>query len=405
LRRAIPSKGVGSVAQPEWLERLPAHVSFPLAESVNRCKLSPLVRTGDRVRLGTALAEGPALVLHASTSGVVESVDDGSIVVRCEPPADHKPSSVEAPDQETLAEFAREAGLVGMGGSLFPASIKFKAAAHIETLVINAVECEPGIQIDEALLLHEAEDVLSGIACLAGALGVRRTVLAVKRASTEHLVPFTARCKADVLRMNNCYPAGAEKLIVARLTGRMPPAGVLPMSLGILVVSVASLWAIGRRLRLGEPVVWRPLTLTAPGHPVRNLIVPVGTPTRHLLELYGIPFDPQTQLLVTGGLMMGAQAQPETAVTKGTNAVFVKPLASRLTKPEDPCILCGACFDACPLGLHPSGMAERIKARQSSAALSAQLRECFLCGACSAVCPSNIPLAQYFRAAKAKGSR
>jgi len=76
-----------------------------------------------------------------------------------------------------------------------------------------------------------------------------------------------------------------------------------------------------------------------------------------------------------------------------------------LTKPEDPCILCGACFDACPLGLHPSGMAERIKARQSSAALSAQLRECFLCGACSAVCPSNIPLAQYFRAAKAKGSR
>jgi len=405
LRRAIPSKGEGLVAKPEWLARLPERVFFPLVESVNRCKLIPLVRQGDRVRLGEPLAEGEALVVHASCAGVVESVDTLSISVRCEPPANHNPVPGKAHGHEDLADFARDAGLVGMGGSLFPSAIKFKAATKIDTLVINAVECEPGIQIDEALLLYDADDVQAGLDCLAGALGVRRTVLAVKRASAGHLAPFAARCKADVLRMNNRYPAGAEKLIVARLTGRMPPAGVLPMSLGILVISVASLWAIGRRLRLGEPVMWRPLTLTAPEHPVRNLIVPVGTPLRHLLEVYGIPFDPQTHLLVTGGLMMGAQAQPETAVTKGTNAVFVNPLAVRLTKPEDPCILCGACFDACPLGLHPSGMAERIKAGKASAALSAQLRECFLCGACSAVCPSNIPLAQYFREAKAKGVR
>lgn len=405
MRRAISSKGEGAVGRPKWLERLPDIVTFQLAESVNRCKLVPLVRQGNRVCFGDPLAEGPALVMHASASGVIELADESSISIRCEPQVDHNTVPGKAPGQEDLADFAREAGLVGMGGSMFPSSIKFKAARQIETLVINAVECEPGIQIDEALLLHEADDVLAGIDCLAGALGIRRTVMAVKGVSAGHFASFAARCQADVLRMNNRYPAGAEKLIVARLTRRMPPAGVLPASLGILVVSVASLWAIGRRLRLGEPVVWRPLTLTAPGHPVRNLIVPVGTPIRHLLDFCGIPFDPQTQLLVTGGLMMGAQAQPESPVTKGTNAVFVQPLAARLTKPEEPCILCGACFDACPLGLHPSGMAERIKAGQSSAALSAQLRECFLCGACSAVCPSNIPLAHYFREAKAKGAR
>lgn len=403
MRRAIRSKGENSVAKPEWLARLPGRVFLPLAESVNRCKLSRLVSSGDRVHCGAPLAEGSALVMHASIPAVVESVDESKIVLQNAPQADPIPVTVDVPDQAHLPDFAREAGLVGMGGSMFPSSIKFKAARQIETLVINAVECEPGIHIDEALLLNEADDVLAGIDCLAGALGVRRTVMAVKGVSAGHFTSFAARCQADVLRMNNRYPAGAEKLIVARLAGRMSPAGVLPMSLGILVVSVASLWAIGRRLRLGEPVVWRPLTLTAPGYPVRNLIVPVGTPIGHLLEQYGIPFDPQTHLLVTGGLMMGAQAQPETAVTKGTNAVFVQPLAARLTKPEEPCILCGACFDACPLGLHPSGMAERIKAGQSSTALSAQLRECFLCGACSAVCPADIPLAQYFREAKAKG--
>jgi electron transport complex protein RnfC len=403
LRRAIPSNADGAVEKPVWLERLPTCVCFPLSEAVNRCRLDPLVRQGDRVRFGEPLAEGPALVMHSSCAGMVESVDALAIAVRCAPGGESKPVPVGAPRKDTLADFAREAGLVGMGGSLFPSSIKFKAATQIDTLVINAVECEPGVRIDEALLLHEADDVQAGLDCLAGALGTRRTVLAVKRASAGHLAPFAARCKADMLRMNNRYPAGAEKLIVARLTGKMPPAGVLPMRLGILVISVASLWAIGRRLRRGEPVVWRPLTLTVPGSSPRNLIVPVGTPLGHLLEVYGIPFDPQTHLLVTGGLMMGAQAHQETAVTKGTNAVFVKPLTARLAKPEDPCILCGACFDVCPLGLHPSGMAERIKAGKSSVALSAQLRECFLCGACSAVCPSNIPLAQYFREARAKG--
>jgi len=402
MRRTIRSWRGEAIAPVQWLDPLPEQVRFPLSVEINRCAVAPVVRASAEVSLGEIVAQGEALCLHASVPGRVERADAEEIVIRRGPPSSVRSRSAPArlTGAEALAVMAREMGLVGMGGSLFPASVKLGAARRIHSLIINAVECEPGVQIDEALLLYETDTVRAGMDCVTSALDIPRRVLAVKRASVRRVQPLLAACEAEVLAMPNRYPAGAEKLIVGRLERRMPPAGVLPVQLGYLVLSVASLWALGRWHLHGEPSILRPLSLVVSHNPTRNLFVPVGTPVSHLLHAQGVEFDAEKHLMVTGGLMMGMRATPETPILKGTNAVFVQPVPPRLLRAEAPCILCGACFDACPLNLHPSGMMERIKSGKRSAALTAQLNECFLCGACAAVCPSDIPLAHYFREAK-----
>ena len=399
MKRSVQASTGRPTAPLEVLPALPVDLSFPLGEPVNRCALNPVVKPGDDVPCGASLAEGPHLVVHASVSGRVASVDADRILLRHE--HDDQPASFATcprPHAGQLPAFARDMGWVGMGGSMFPTSIKLGAAKRIHTLIINAVECEPGIQIDEALMMHAPDTVRSGIDALRQALSIKRFALALKQPSVAHGMPFATACGAELLRMPDRYPGGAEKLLVARLEGRMPPAGQLPAAIGYLVFSVASLWALGRRLQNGEPSILRPLSLVT-RRQTRNLLVPVGTPVGHVLDACKVAVDPG-DLIIAGGLMMGRRVDRQSPVLKGTNALFVQPAGERLAKPEQPCIACGSCFDVCPLGLHPIGMADRIRARAQSRALDAQLDECFLCGACSAVCPSDIPLVQIFQQGK-----
>jgi len=158
--------------------------------------------------------------------------------------------------------------------------------------------------------------------------------------------------------------------------------------------------AIGRALRDRVPFVERPLSLLAPGQGVaRNLIVPPGISFGALLGAAGCAFDPEGQILVAGGLMMGRRVLASDRVTLGTTGLFVLPAAVARCR-ERACIRCGACHDACPLGLHPIGAVQRAAAGEKSRALQAHLQACFLCGACAAACPAGIPLAQRLREAK-----
>jgi electron transport complex protein RnfC len=386
----------------EALPVRPARLTLPLDAATNRCAVHPVVSPGDPVACGQPVARGEALTVHAPLSGRVCEATAERLVIEVMAAGAANFAPVGAPSgPDELAAFAAEMGLAGMGGSMFPGAVKLRAATAIHTLVVNAVECEPGIEIDEALVRHQGEPVAAGIGLLRRALGIGQTVLAVKRGSALAGLRTIADEPVRVLVMPNRYPAGAEKLIVGRLAGRLPPAGVLPVQLGYLVFSAASLWALGRRAVEGRPSLDRPLTLVRPDGSRRNLLVPLGMSIGDLLAAAGVTGDPARHLLVAGGLMMGRQVSTDSAVLKGTNAVFVRTPERRLGKPEEPCILCGSCFDACPLGLHPIGMAERLRAGVATAALRAQLDECFLCGACSAVCPSEIPLIHSFREGKA----
>jgi len=296
-------------------------------------------------------------------------------------------------DPETFPDFLDEIGLVGMGGSGFPASEKMRASVGAHTLVINGVECEPDITIDQTVLLHHPLWVQAGANASAKAIGAKQVVLAVKnnpdqRSRLRKLYP-----EYSIIPFPDRYPAGAEKLILKKLIGKMPPPGVRPYQLGYLVQNVVSLRAIGRAIVDGIPVVERPLTLSMPSTGFyKNIIAPVGLSIREVLETTHLAYEPARQLIVASGRMMGHEVTGDDCIEKTTTSLIIldrEPLEGQ----EHNCIRCGACNTACPLDLHPFALTEFIQKRKTkSTAFQAQMTECFLCGACSAICPARIPL-------------
>jgi electron transport complex protein RnfC len=303
---------------------------------------------------------------------------------------------------QTYPEFLDAIGLVGMGGSMFPAARKLEACRNVHTLVINAVECEPGITIDKALLLYHSDLVKAGAEASAAASGASRIVIAIARnrklsRRVAELYPFVQ------VMMPRGYPGGAEKLIVKKLSRRMLPAGALPSDIGYLVQNIASLRAIGRALKDNIPVVERPLTVAAPHLWIHHdLILPVGLSVGTALKMLDLRWDRETEVLIAGGLMMGRAVTEEFRIAKGTTSLLIMQRKG-MTEEATHCINCGACNAACPLGLHPIGMVRPFINRKSriSKSVNEQIDTCFLCGACAAVCPAHIPLVKYIKEGKA----
>jgi electron transport complex protein RnfC len=303
---------------------------------------------------------------------------------------------------QSYADFLDAIGLVGMGGSMFPAARKLAACRGVHTVVINAVECEPGITIDRALLLHHAEFVKAGAEASLAACGARRIVIAIAR-NRRLARALKARYPYAIVSMPTGYPGGAERLIVKKLSGQTLPPEIFPGQIGYLVQNVASLRAIGRALIDNIPVVERPLTVAAPHRQIHHdVIVPVGMRLGDVVEACGVTRDEDNELLVAGGLMMGKAQPPSAHVLKGTTSIMLMPRSALVVR-ETHCINCGACNAACPLSLHPIGMVNPVRkeARPLPASVATQLNTCFLCGACAAVCPARIPLVKHIREGKA----
>lgn len=296
---------------------------------------------------------------------------------------------------ETFPDFLEEIGLVGMGGAGFQTSEKIRSAENAHTLIINGIECEPGMTIDKSVLLNDSLWVAAGANACAKAIGATKIILAVennpeliselnKRYGEFLIVPFSGK-----------YPAGAEKLILKRFLGKMPAPGKRPPDFGYLIQNVVSLRAVGRAIIDGIPVVERPLTLAMPSIGFyKNLIAPIGIQVRELLDLYNLPYDSSMHIIADSGLMMGREINRFSIIEKTTLSVLVLKRDDSF-RTERPCTRCGNCNTACPLDLHPFVLTDKIKkGKTGGSAFQAQMTECFLCGACSAVCPSGIPLVQ-----------
>lgn len=403
MRRVIRSMTEGIISAPDDVPGVPSDLVFFLNLAVHRCDVHPCVREGQQLVAGQPIAEGEWQVIHTSRAGRVRAVHPDRVEIDGLP---EQPIRLNTPmpiaDRNGLSSYFRDMGLAGMGGGCFPYARRFARTPEKppHTLVINAVECEPGIGIDESLLQYQSEYVFSAVDAFIRLLDLKRCVLAVRRSACRHVKSVCEGREIDRLEVPDRYPGGAGKLITAKLSGRMPRAGSLNTDLGYVVSNVASLWAFGRRLLEGRPCVDRPLTLQTPDGICRQLIVPLGVSAGYVLNACGVMLNKASQVLVAEGRMMGHAAGPDYRVGKGTNALMVLPKESRWERAEQACILCGSCFDVCPLRLHPVGMAQRIREKQKSRALERQLNECFLCGACSAVCPADIPLVQIFREGK-----
>ncbi|HII3561743.1 TPA: electron transport complex subunit RsxC [Citrobacter freundii] len=384
------------------------------------------VNVGDTVLRGQALTRGRGKMLpvHAPTSGTVVAIAphstahpsalaELSVIID----ADGEDRWIErdgwtdyrSHSREELIARIHQFGVAGLGGAGFPTGVKLQGGGDkIETLIINAAECEPYITADDRLMQDCAAQVVEGIRILAHILQPREILLGIednKPQAISMLRAVLADSHDISLRViPTKYPSGGAKQLTQILTGKQVPHGGRSSDIGVLMQNVGTAYAIKRAVIDGEPITERVVTLTGeavsrPG----NVWARLGTPVRHLLNDAG--FCPSAdQMVIMGGPLMGFTLPwLEVPVVKITNCLLA-PSASEMgeTPEEKGCIRCSACADACPADLLPQQLYWFSKGQQHEKATAHNIADCIECGACAWVCPSNIPLVQYFRQEKAE---
>jgi len=409
------------------IEKLPppAHVVIPMSLHIGApCK--PCVAVGDMVTVGQKVGETVAFVsapIHASISGKVVAVEPRphfsgvpvmSVVIEndyndtlC---PDIKP--VENPDSltpEELVEVVKNAGIVGMGGATFPTHIKISSGlGKVDTVIINAAECEPYITSDHRYLLERPEEVIGGARILARAFGVDRVHIGIEANKTNaadllklKIEQEKAPVVVDVLHTR--YPQGAEKQLCQAITGRQVPPGALPAAIGCAVFNTVTAAAIYRAVYQGMPVTHRVVTVSGSGViSPKNLECPIGTPLANILDACdGV--QKSTFKILMGGPMMGhSQADMDAPMGKGTNGLLAFCKDEEKTVEHPACIRCGKCVSVCPMHLQPVFMYQYERAGKLEQLESANVLDCIECGACTYICPGRLHLVQTFRAGKQK---
>ena len=384
------------------------------------------VNVGDRVLRGQPLTRGRGRMLpvHAPTSGKVIAITPHSTAhpsalaeLSVMIDADGEDRWIERDgwadyqrrSREELITRIHQFGVAGLGGAGFPTGVKLQGGGDkIETLIINAAECEPYITADDRLMQDCAAQVVEGIRILAHILQPREVLIGIednKPQAISMLRAVLADAHDIALRViPTKYPSGGAKQLTQILTGKQVPHGGRSSDIGVLMQNVGTAYAVKRAVIDGEPITERVVTLTGesvsrPG----NVWARLGTPVSHLLNDAGF-CSSADQMVIMGGPLMGFTLPwLDVPVVKITNCLLA-PSATEMgeTPEEQGCIRCSACADACPADLLPQQLYWFSKGQQHDKATAHNIADCIECGACAWVCPSSIPLVQYFRQEKAE---
>ncbi len=401
----------------------PDEVVLPLRQNAG-APAKPIVEAGDHVERGDKIGEAQGYVsvpIHATATGRVKAIDwwphpDGKMerAVRIEvdrfSPQLPRPRIVpewEGLTPDEVRSAVQQAGVVGLGGAAFPTHVKLNPPEEtpVELLLINGAECEPYLTSDHRVMVEYPERVHFGIRVMMQCLEVDRAVIGVENNKPDAIERLRATIPPDldieVIGLTVKYPQGAEKMLIKAVTGREVPSGKLPMHVGAVVQNVGSIAAIAEVFETGYPLIERIVTITGPGiRRPQNLIVPVGTKVKDVIEFCGGLTEDATEVIFGGPMMGMPQPDMDVPVLKGTSGVVVLTESESVRPPALPCIHCGRCLDACPVFLNPQTLGQLAQVGRYQAMEEHHLNDCMLCGSCSYVCPSNIPLSQMFALSK-----
>ena len=399
----------------------PDIVVIPMSQHIGApCK--PLVKKNDLVKKGQKIGDNQGLCVpvHASVSGKVKSVEakphsSGTTMMSVVIENDHlgtldesiqprTKEEVDALSPEELINIIREAGIVGMGGASFPTHVKLSGGiGKVDTIIINAGECEPYITSDDRLCREMPNELISGIQVIMKILGLKEAHIGIEDNKPEAIRALKANVAdtgvvVDVLPA--MYPQGAEKQLIQAVTGRQVPSGGLPAAVGCAVFNAATAKAIHDAVYEGMPLIKRIVTISGDilMEP-KNLMVPIGTSYNDLIEACGHSENPYKVL--NGGPMMGA-AQYDLSVPtiKACNAITVLGKKNKFSVVDSQCIRCGKCIDVCPMRLMPVLMYKALYTTDVEEMKATNLMDCIECGCCAYNCPACVPLVLAFRSGK-----
>ena len=396
---------------------------FPLLQHIGVI-CEPCVKVGDYVRLGQKIAESPALIsapIHSSVSGTVTKICDWDHPTGNRIPAiviendfeDNRAecfvqgiSDFEEHTPEELIQRIKDAGIVGMGGAAFPTYVKLSSGlGRVDSVIINAAECEPYLSSDHRVMLESTDELIGGLKIVRHIMGASHMYIGIENNKPDAISLLLKRLnksKIKVVILKTKYPQGGEKQLIRAVTGRVIPSGKLPADVGCLVLNVDTVIAIYRAVVNGSPLMRRIVTVA--GHGVErtgNVHVRIGTPFSAVLDYFG--YKPTTRKLIMGGPMMGtAQYSLDVPVIKSTSGLICMTKDQLALDRDVSCIRCGSCVSVCPMNLVPSYIAQYVKNEDYIRAEKLHAADCIECGCCSFICPAKIPLIQYMRIGKQK---
>lgn len=408
------AKPIREMDQPELLV-------FPLSQHIG-APCEPLVAKGDRVYMGTKIADSSAFVsapIHSSVSGTVTAIEPrpvpngqmvNSIIIKNDftdelDPA-IKPLDYKSVKPDDIPGLVRDAGVVGMGGATFPTHVKLSPAPDkkIDTVIVNGAECEPYLTSDHRVMLETPEELILGLKIILHRFGINNGHIAIEENKPDAIDLLTGQCAKEGITVDTLkkkYPQGGEKQLIYAVTKRKVPLGGLPADVGVVVVNVDTCTAIARRFMYGTPLLRRIVTVVggAIADPC-NYHVRIGTPVDFILEKAG-GFTEEPKKVIMGGPMMGqAQFRLDVPIIKGSSAILCLTEKETELPQEGPCIRCGKCVEHCPMGLMPLYISQFSRLEDYENCEKYNITACIECGCCSFECPAKRHLVQDIRRGK-----
>lgn len=416
-----PEENKITAEMPTQMAELPKQAIFPLSQHIG-APAKPVVQRGDKVKVGTLLAEAGGFVsapIYSSVSGTVAKIDEEFdatdyrkpvIIVNVE--GDEWEESIDRGDKlETLADHpeltpeeivsrVQAAGVTGMGGAGFPTHVKLcpPPTAKAECIIVNAVECEPYITSDYRLMMEHPDEIIAGLELLMKAAKVERGYIGIEENKPEAIKLLTEKTANDsrieVIPLAQKYPQGGEKQLVDAVIHRQVPAPpAIPVNVGAIVQNVGTTFAVYEAVMKRKPLIERYTTVTGkrikrPG----NFLVRIGTPFSQLIEACGGMPEGDNKVLAGGPMMGKAVISLNTPVCKGTNSITVISGNEAHRKKVQPCIRCAKCVSVCPMGLEPYLIATLSAFKEYERAENEDIVSCIACGSCQYTCPSGRPI-------------
>lgn len=417
-----------STQRPVAQSTLPEQLIIPVLQHIGMAS-DPVVAVGDRVLKGQVIAEPVgriSVAIHAPSSGRVIEISQqpvphaSGLEAECiviETDGEERWCEHQGLEDYTqlapnkLIDFIRSKGIAGMGGAGFPTDVKLHLGDDhiVNTLIINAAECEPYITADDMLMRTSPEAIIGGIEVIAHLLKPHHILIGIEENKPQAIAALEAaaaesKYTIDIKVVPTKYPSGGERQLIQLLTNIEVPSGKIPADVGIVCQNVGTAAAIHEAVTTGRPLISRIVTLTgeALAKP-QNYRALLGTPFSHLLAQAGVDQQRMSKLIM-GGPMMGVPVtSPYIPVIKTTNCIIATTIEEMPPPPPaQACIRCGLCEQACPAQLLPQQLYWFSKGKEFQKARQHNLFDCIECGACAYVCPSNIPLVQYYRFAKSE---
>ena len=420
---------------PTVVAELPKQAIFPLSQHIG-APAKPVVQKGDKVKVGTLIAEAGGFVsapIFSSVSGTVFKVDTAidatgyrkpAIIINVE--GDEWEETIDRSNKlelvenhpeltpEEIVNRIKNAGVVGMGGACFPTFIKLTPppTAKAECVIINAVECEPYITADYRLMMERSDEILVGLELLMIGAKVTKGYIGIETNKPAAIELLSEKCakkfggskyQVEVVPLKQRYPQGGEKQLVDAVIQRQVPAPpAIPVNVGAIVQNVGTAFAVYEAVMKNKPLFERYTTVTGkklanPG----NFQVRMGTPMKDLIDFCGGMPEGDNKLLAGGPMMGKALTSVDVPICKGTNSVTIISDDEARRKEPQPCIRCAKCVGVCPMGLEPYLLAKLSEVKNWERAESEDITSCIECGSCHYTCPAHRPLLDNIRQGKA----